>query len=42
VRLNLKLKYQACDDKVCLAPASLAIPLEITITAPKAGAEKKP
>jgi uncharacterized protein len=31
VLLMLKLKYQACDDKVCLAPASLAIPVELKI-----------
>ena len=29
ITLTLKLNYQACDDKVCLAPASLAIPLEV-------------
>jgi uncharacterized protein YyaL (SSP411 family) len=31
--VRLKLKYQACDDKVCLAPASLTIPIELTIGA---------
>jgi uncharacterized protein YyaL (SSP411 family) len=29
--VEFKLKYQACDDKVCLAPATLTIPLEFTI-----------
>ena len=32
--LKLKLNYQACDDRVCLAPASLAIPLEVTVGTP--------
>jgi uncharacterized protein YyaL (SSP411 family) len=27
--LRFRLRYQACDDKVCLAPASLTIPLEL-------------
>ncbi|MFO0891021.1 MAG: DUF255 domain-containing protein [Isosphaeraceae bacterium] len=31
--LRFRLKYQACDDKVCLAPASLTIPLELDIQA---------
>jgi DsbC/DsbD-like thiol-disulfide interchange protein len=30
-KVEFKLKYQACDDKVCLAPATLTIPLEFTI-----------
>jgi DsbC/DsbD-like thiol-disulfide interchange protein len=42
LRINLKLDYQACDENVCLAPASLVIPVEITINAPEAGEEKKP
>jgi uncharacterized protein YyaL (SSP411 family) len=42
VRLGLKLKYQACDDKVCLAPASLSIPLEFIIADPKVPGETKP
>jgi uncharacterized protein YyaL (SSP411 family) len=29
--LRFRLRYQACDDKVCLAPASLTIPLELDI-----------
>ena len=29
--LTLKLNYQPCDERVCLAPASLEIPLEVTI-----------
>jgi DsbC/DsbD-like thiol-disulfide interchange protein len=41
-RVNLKLDYQPCDDNVCLAPATLVIPLEINIKAPSAGEEKKP
>jgi hypothetical protein len=31
VRLTLKLRYQACNDKLCLAPASLGIPLNIDV-----------
>jgi uncharacterized protein YyaL (SSP411 family) len=42
LRVNLKLEYQACDENVCLAPATLVIPVEITIKAPEAGEESKP
>jgi hypothetical protein len=28
-KLALKLKYQACDDKACLPPATLDVPLEV-------------
>ncbi len=31
LRLTLKLNYQACNDRVCLAPASLEIPLDLTV-----------
>jgi hypothetical protein len=31
ITLVLRLKYQACDNSICLAPASLAIPLQVTI-----------
>jgi uncharacterized protein YyaL (SSP411 family) len=31
LRLTLKLSYQACNDKLCLAPASLGIPLNIDV-----------
>lgn len=40
--LTLKLNYQACDDKVCLAPASLDIPLEVTLDSPPRPEESKP
>ena len=39
--MQLKLKYQACDDKVCLAPASLAIPAGIHVDRPDAGTERQ-
>ena len=42
VGVQLKLKYQACDDKVCLAPASVTIPLEFTIATPDARTGDKP
>ena len=42
ITLMFKLKYQACDDKVCLAPASLTIPLELVVDSPSASVESKP
>jgi uncharacterized protein YyaL (SSP411 family) len=30
-RVMLRLSYQACNDKVCLAPASLEIPLDLNV-----------
>jgi hypothetical protein len=35
-RLTFRLSYQACNDKVCLAPARLAIPLDVTLDTPSA------
>jgi hypothetical protein len=32
IPLKLKLSYQACNDRLCLAPADLEIPLEVTVT----------
>jgi uncharacterized protein YyaL (SSP411 family) len=40
--LRLKLKYQACDDRVCLAPASLVIPLELEIQPASSNGATKP
>ncbi len=40
--VRLSLKYQPCDEKVCLAPASLAIPLEVTLSSSSVSAESKP
>jgi uncharacterized protein YyaL (SSP411 family) len=31
VRVKLQLSYQACNDRLCLAPAKLEIPLEISV-----------
>ena len=31
IRVKLVLSYQACNDRLCLAPASLEIPLEISV-----------
>jgi uncharacterized protein YyaL (SSP411 family) len=31
LRLTLTLNYQACNDRICLAPASQAIPLDLTV-----------
>jgi uncharacterized protein YyaL (SSP411 family) len=31
LRMKLKLSYQACNDKLCLAPASLEIPLDLNV-----------
>jgi DsbC/DsbD-like thiol-disulfide interchange protein len=42
VTLTLKLNYQACDDKVCLAPASLAIPLVVAPNSPASREKSKP
>ena len=38
----LRLKYQPCDDRVCLAPASLAIPLEVPLRSPSGSVANKP
>jgi uncharacterized protein YyaL (SSP411 family) len=40
--LMLRLEYQACNNRVCLAPASLAIPLEVTLDSQSNHAESKP
>src|SRR5262249_24357210 len=29
--LNLKVGYQACDDRACLGPATLTVPLTVTV-----------
>jgi uncharacterized protein YyaL (SSP411 family) len=31
VRILLRLRFQACDDKACLAPASLVVPVDLTV-----------
>jgi uncharacterized protein YyaL (SSP411 family) len=31
-RLNFRLSYQACNDRLCLAPANLEIPLDVTVS----------
>jgi uncharacterized protein YyaL (SSP411 family) len=31
IPLKLKLSYQACNDRLCLAPATLEVPLDVTI-----------
>ncbi|MGP0065263.1 MAG: DUF255 domain-containing protein [Isosphaeraceae bacterium] len=31
IRLKLGLSYQACNDRLCLAPATLEIPVDITV-----------
>jgi DsbC/DsbD-like thiol-disulfide interchange protein len=31
VQLTLKLTYQACNDRLCLAPAKLEIPLDVSV-----------
>ncbi len=31
LEIRFRVKYQACDDKVCLAPASLEIPLNLEV-----------
>ena len=31
VAVPLKLSYQACNDRVCQAPAQLEIPLTVTV-----------
>ncbi len=36
------LNHEPCDDKVCLVPASLAIPLEVTLRPPSGSVERKP
>ena len=40
--LILRLKYQPCDGRVCLAPATLAIPLEVSVGPPSGPVESKP
>ena len=40
--VRLRLNYQPCDDRVCLAPASLAIPLEVSVGPPSVPVESKP
>ena len=40
--VRLRLNYQACNDRVCLAPASLAIPLEVSVGLPAGPVESKP
>ncbi len=32
LRLVFRLRYQACNDRLCLAPASLEVPLEIRVS----------
>ena len=31
VKVSLKLSYQACNDRLCQAPAKLEVPLTVTI-----------
>jgi uncharacterized protein len=31
LRVLLRLRFQTCDDKVCLAPASLVVPVDLTV-----------
>ena len=31
VKVSFKLSYQACNDRLCQAPAKLEIPLNVTI-----------
>ena len=31
VKISLKLRYQACNDRLCQAPAALEVPLAVTI-----------
>ena len=38
----LRLKYQPCDGRVCLAPTSLAIPVEVNLRPPSGPVENKP
>jgi len=40
--VRLRPKYQPCDDRVCLAPATLAIPLEVSFRPPSGPVESKP
>jgi uncharacterized protein YyaL (SSP411 family) len=42
ITVMLKLKYQPCDARVCLAPASLAIPLEVPLGPSPGPVERKP
>ena len=30
-RIRLKVKYQACNDKACLAPATLEVPVDVDV-----------
>jgi uncharacterized protein len=32
--VRFKVRFQACNDSACLAPATLSVPLELTIAAP--------
>jgi DsbC/DsbD-like thiol-disulfide interchange protein len=32
--VRFKVRFQACNDRACLAPATLSVPLELTIAAP--------
>jgi uncharacterized protein YyaL (SSP411 family) len=34
LRLTLKLNYQACNDRLCLAPARVEIPLDVNVGEP--------
>ncbi len=40
--VKLRLKYQACNDRACMAPSTLAIPLEVMIGRTSSSAESKP
>jgi hypothetical protein len=40
-KILFRLRFQACNDKVCLAPANLAIPLELNVGRPAASPEPK-
>ena len=39
-RLELKLRYQACDESHCLAPAEVILPLEVAVS--RAGGQPAP
>jgi DsbC/DsbD-like thiol-disulfide interchange protein len=32
--VRLKVRFQACNDRACLAPATVSVPLELTIAGP--------
>ncbi len=40
--MRLRLNYQPCNDRLCLAPASLAIPLEVSVGLPSGPVKSKP